>query len=205
MLNSEAMNAKLNPFSDAQSVSLPYTAQVPKSLLSKDVKVERNIFTSINDNHTTILYDPLIKKGIVRFEVYSIRSLDKIGIADDSVRYERKEDPEARGFDKIVRYDCPGWIQHSGDFIEGNAKFRTEDSVALELNMDSRPRTLTFFVNDEEQPNYVTNIPAAVRAFMMFKDESFKVLKFESLPAPTAQHAAGSRFWEFGKYWKKDK
>ncbi|KAA6377677.1 MAG: hypothetical protein EZS28_026796 [Streblomastix strix] len=155
--------------------------------------------------------DPQYLQAISQQQAYQQQKIlvssvhSKVGIADESVRYERKEDPEARGFDKIVRYDCPGWIQHTGDFIEGNTRFRTEDSVALELNMDSSPRTLTFFVNDVEQPNFVINIPSAVRAFMLFKNESFKVLKFEALSAPTALHAAGSRFWEFGKYWKKDK
>ncbi|KAA6308514.1 MAG: hypothetical protein EZS28_056675, partial [Streblomastix strix] len=63
--------------------------------------------------------------------------------------------------------------------------------------------TLTFFVNDEEQPNYATNIPAAVRAFLFKKAEAFKVLKFEALSAPTAKHGAGSRAWEYGTEWEK--
>ncbi|KAA6368353.1 MAG: hypothetical protein EZS28_036119, partial [Streblomastix strix] len=74
------------------------------------------------------------------------------------------------------------------------------------LNMDSSPRTLTFFKNDVEQPDYVTNIPAAVRffAFLWEKGTAFKVLKFDALSAPTAKHGAGSRAWEYGTEWQKD-
>ncbi|KAA6385487.1 MAG: hypothetical protein EZS28_018984 [Streblomastix strix] len=67
--------------------------------------------------------------------------------------------------------------------------------------MDSTPRTLTFFKNDEEQMNYVSNIPAAVRAFLSREGESFQVLKFEALSEPTAKHGAGSRVWEYGTEW----
>ncbi|KAA6383862.1 MAG: hypothetical protein EZS28_020610 [Streblomastix strix] len=71
--------------------------------------------------------------------------------------------------------------------------------------MDSNPRKLTFFVNDEEQMNYVSDIPAAVRAFLYAKGDSFKVLKFESLSAPVAVNGAGSRAWKYGTIWKQDK
>ncbi|KAA6379424.1 MAG: hypothetical protein EZS28_025047 [Streblomastix strix] len=205
MLNSEAMNAKLNPFSDAQSHSIPYAAQIPKSLLFKDVKVKEDTFTLNNDNQTTILFDPSVNKGIVKFVVQNLHSLSEIGITDETVRYGRKERPEDREWDKIVEYHQDGDIGHIGSYIKGNAEFyKTTDRVTLELNMDSSPRTLTFFVNDEEQPNYVTNIPAAVRAYLWFKGNSFQVLKFEALSAPTAKHGAGSRAWEYGTEWEKD-
>ncbi|KAA6383315.1 MAG: hypothetical protein EZS28_021157, partial [Streblomastix strix] len=144
----------------------------------------------------------VIKKGVMRFEVKSIEDLRRIGIADETVKYGRNEKPEARGWGKIVAYDYnAGRIGHIGDYIEGNAKFRDGDRVALELNMDSTPRTLTFFVNDEEQMNYVSNIPAA--ANIHIKDDVFKVLKFEALSEPTAKHGAGSCVWEYGTEWMK--
>ncbi|KAA6369285.1 MAG: hypothetical protein EZS28_035189 [Streblomastix strix] len=186
-----------------QQPTIPYAAQIPKSLLFKDVKVKEDTFTSISDNKTTILFDPLVNKGFVKFVVQNLHYLQAVGIADETVKYERKEDPYARGKEKIVTQYNSGMIGHNGDWIEGNAEFfKTGDCVTLELNMDSSPRTLTFFVNDEEQPNYATNIPAAVRAVLWCKDNAFKVTKFEALSAPTAKHGAGSRAWEYGTKWK---
>ncbi|KAA6384855.1 MAG: hypothetical protein EZS28_019618 [Streblomastix strix] len=196
MLNSEAMNAKLDPFSGP----IPHKSLVPSE---EDTKVDGETFTLNNYNYTTILFDPVVKKGIVKFVVQSIYNLSEVGIADETVKYGRKERSEARGKEKIVTYFAFGSIGHIGELIEGNAKFDTGDRVALELNMDSSPRTLTFFVNDEEQPNYATNIPAAVRAFLWYKDTAFKVMKFEALSAPTAKHGAGSRAWEYGTKWEK--
>ncbi|KAA6376367.1 MAG: hypothetical protein EZS28_028107 [Streblomastix strix] len=208
MLNSEAMNAQLDPFSDAQSDSIPYAAQIPKSLLFKDVKVKEDTFTLSNNNDSTILFDPVVKKGIVKFQTLSLHWFRAVGIADETVKYERKEFPDARGKEKIVTYYSIGEIRHIGDYIKGNAEFyETGDCVTLELNMDSNPRTLTFFVNDEEQPDYVTNIPAAVRFFaaLWLKYTAFKVIKIEALSKPTAKHGAGSRAWKYGTEWKKDK
>ncbi|KAA6373568.1 MAG: hypothetical protein EZS28_030906, partial [Streblomastix strix] len=180
---------------------IPHIAQVPSD---EDTKVDGETYTSINRNHSTILFDPLIKKGVMRFEVLSVRSVDVVGIADETVKYGRNENPDARGWGKIVAYDYyQGRICHIGDWIEGNAEFRTGARVALELNMDSTPRTLTFFVNDVEQMNYVSNIPAAVRANLHVKDDAFKVLKFEALSEPTAKHGAGSRVWKYGTKWKQ--
>ncbi|KAA6359855.1 MAG: hypothetical protein EZS28_044619 [Streblomastix strix] len=95
-------------------------------------------------------------------------------------------------------------MSHLGDRIE-NDEFSSGDRVAMELDMNSMPRTLTFFVNDVEQKNYVTNIPAAVRFFaLLYKQGTqFKVLKFETLSIPTAKHLKGSRAWKWGTEWEK--
>ncbi|KAA6366721.1 MAG: hypothetical protein EZS28_037752, partial [Streblomastix strix] len=182
----------------------PYTAQIPKGLLQKDVKVKEDTFTLNNRNHSTILFDPLIKNGVFRFEVLNIQDLYAVGIADESVKYGRGEGPDKRGYYKIIEYDDLGWIQHIGETIRGNAEIKNNgDRITLELNMDSNPRTLTFFVNDVEQPNFVINIPSAIRACIISENASFKVLKFEALSAPVAVNGAGSHSWEWGKEWKK--
>ncbi|KAA6358550.1 MAG: hypothetical protein EZS28_045924 [Streblomastix strix] len=71
--------------------------------------------------------------------------------------------------------------------------------------MESNPRSLTFFNDDKEQPNFVINIPKAVRiwCFIWRQGASFKITKFEFLSTPTARHGKGSRAWEYGKEWKR--
>ncbi|KAA6356216.1 MAG: hypothetical protein EZS28_048257, partial [Streblomastix strix] len=134
ILYSEARNEQLDPFSDAQSRPIPHNALVPSK---EDTKVDGETFTMNNSNFSTILFDPLVNKGIVKFDVQSIRRLDAVGIADETVKYERNEYPGARallGQEKIVQYDWNGKIAHIGDFIEGNAEFfKTGDCVALEV------------------------------------------------------------------------
>ncbi|KAA6368425.1 MAG: hypothetical protein EZS28_036047 [Streblomastix strix] len=146
-----------------------------------DVETTEDSITNTSLNVSTILFDPAFTTGIHRLELLNIKALWGVGIADESVIYNQNESPAARGQDKIVYYkwEC--------------------------LNMDSDPRTLTFFVNGEEQKYFVSNVPDSVRfwAYILDKGASFKILKFESLSSPKAQHEE-SRALKWGKEWIKD-
>ncbi|KAA6374359.1 MAG: hypothetical protein EZS28_030115 [Streblomastix strix] len=98
-----------------------------------------------------------------------------------------------------------GWFKHFGNWVKKNYKpFKNTDRVTLELNMDSNPRTLSFFVNDEEQKLYVVNVPPAVRfwVFLCGKFESFKIVKFESVSSPVATNGFLSRKCKWGNRWE---
>ncbi|KAA6376193.1 MAG: putative NEK protein kinase [Streblomastix strix] len=178
-----------------------------ESVVLQDVEVSGDTYTNKNGNYCTLLYNPVINKGIVKIEILGVKYLTDFGIADESVRYGRNESPYARGFTQIVYYGCgEGWIRHIGDCTWGNSGFSVDGSrIGMELNMESNPRTLTFFKNDKEQPNFVINIPKAVRiwCYIGLKGASFKIPKFEFLSTPTARHGEGSHAWEYGKEWKK--
>ncbi|KAA6363536.1 MAG: hypothetical protein EZS28_040937, partial [Streblomastix strix] len=178
-----------------------------ESEVLQDMQVNGDTYkhTYENDKRCTLLYNPLINKGIVKFEVLGVKFLWAVGIADESVRYGRDEHPEIRGGDKVVGYNSGGGIAHIGDFIEGNSGFSDGCRIGMEMNMESNPRSLTFFINDKEQPNFIINIPKAVRIFCYIwqKGASFKINKFEFLSTPTARHGNGSRAWEYGKEWEK--
>ncbi|KAA6367721.1 MAG: hypothetical protein EZS28_036753 [Streblomastix strix] len=117
-----------------------YTSQVPSL---EDVQVDGDTFTHTkqNTNRATILFDPPINKGVVRFEVLSVRDLAQVGIANESVRYSRKEPSEAHGYDEVVIYNWTGGLSHLGDRIE-NDEFKSGDRVALEVFMNRN----TFFI-----------------------------------------------------------
>ncbi|KAA6361065.1 MAG: hypothetical protein EZS28_043408 [Streblomastix strix] len=70
--------------------------------------------------------------------------------------------------------------------------------------MESDPRTLTFFVNDIEQRQYITHIPTAVRfwSYIFRKGSQFKILRFDRLASPKAKHESGSHGWKWGSRWK---
>ncbi|KAA6393985.1 MAG: hypothetical protein EZS28_010485 [Streblomastix strix] len=134
-------------------INIDYFHQVP---CLDDVSVNGDIFTNIsNVNVSSILFDPIIDKGIVMIEILNLKKIRAIGIADKS------------------------------------------------LNMEHDPHSLTFFVNDIEQPHYVVGIPPEVRIwiFLQHLGESFKILKYQKLLNPIAQHGPGSQMWEWGKNW----
>ncbi|KAA6375031.1 MAG: hypothetical protein EZS28_029441, partial [Streblomastix strix] len=112
------------------SVQVRHTQQIPSI---EDVKVDGEIFTHTkeNDNKTTILFDPVIRTGIVRFEVLGINKLTKVGIADESVHYDRDEDSDARGWEKTVEYHRNLGLRHIGTFIP-TKEYHDGDRVAME-------------------------------------------------------------------------
>ncbi|KAA6398234.1 MAG: hypothetical protein EZS28_006241 [Streblomastix strix] len=126
------------------------------------VQIDGELYKNKLYQSTVVLFDSVIRKGIVKFKVDDDNHLHGIGIADESIRYSQDEEPFARGEDKVLEYRSFGSIKHIGESIDGNRNFYGYPTT-LELNMDTDPRTLTFFVQDEEQPNFVYNIPAAVR------------------------------------------
>ncbi|KAA6358856.1 MAG: hypothetical protein EZS28_045617, partial [Streblomastix strix] len=130
----------------------------------KDVEVSGDTYTHTkeNRNNCTIVLDTIINKGIVKLEILIIKDIECIGIAEGSV----------------------GAIRHKGGFIGGKSKLRNGSRIGMEINIDSNPNTLTFFVNNEEQKNFVTNIPNIVRIFPIMKK--------------------GSRALEYGKLWGND-
>jgi hypothetical protein len=44
----------------------------------------------------------------------------------------------------------------------GNEKFKDGSTVMLEADLDATPRTLRFFVDDHEQPVFITHIPQSI-------------------------------------------
>ncbi|KAA6353684.1 MAG: hypothetical protein EZS28_050789, partial [Streblomastix strix] len=75
-----------------------------ESEVLQDVEVSGDTYTNKTGKACTLLYNPLINKGIVKIEVLNVQNLYTVGIADESVRYGRYEVPEARGWGKIRTY-----------------------------------------------------------------------------------------------------
>ncbi|KAA6379208.1 MAG: putative G2-specific protein kinase nim-1, partial [Streblomastix strix] len=194
---------------DSQSVSplsFGSLALIPLNPSTEDVEIEQNTFihTDENENRSVVLFDPVISKGIYKIKIHNVIDLDGVGIADQSVQYKRNESP-TKYENKIVNFDSNGQIKHQKDKIGGNTNFLLDNkSVSMEINMDSSPRMLTFFVDDKEQPNFVVNIPNSVRfwACIYRINAQFKVIGFEKLSSPSAKHGPGSHGFEFGKKWK---
>ncbi|KAA6375416.1 MAG: putative G2-specific protein kinase nim-1 [Streblomastix strix] len=184
-------------------ISVEYTPLNPST---EDVQISGDTFTHTNNNanSATILFDPVISSGVARIEFLNINKLESAGIADESVHYNRNNVPLKKF--KTVMYWRHGILKYEGEEIVGNSSFFDNHLVTLELNMDSNPHSLNFFVDDKQQPNYVVNIPNSVRFYAYFyqQQSQFKVLKFERLSQPTSKRIEGCRALEWGKLWRKE-
>ncbi|KAA6360508.1 MAG: hypothetical protein EZS28_043965 [Streblomastix strix] len=63
------------------------------------VTIDGDTFTHTEDNvdPSAIIFDPLITSGITIFEVLDVKDLFGLGIADESLRFERGDYPQTKG------------------------------------------------------------------------------------------------------------
>ncbi|KAA6352956.1 MAG: hypothetical protein EZS28_051517, partial [Streblomastix strix] len=85
----------------------------------------------------------------------------------------------------------------------GNSPFQCGQRVSVEVDMNQR--RAYFFVDGEEQKNFVFNIPQEIRfyAFIQESNSSFEVTKFEMIEKSSVRGVLGSKGWEWGKKWKQ--
>ncbi|KAA6386092.1 MAG: hypothetical protein EZS28_018381 [Streblomastix strix] len=158
---------------------------------------------------STVAFNPAITSGIVRFGGFfkdHSRNNFIIGIADSSAVFGSNERPwEGENIKKTVRYFKDGDLSHIGDWIEGNSRIELNKTVAMKVNMNIRPRTLTFFYDNQEQPLSVTDIPSSIRFYICLytANSSFTITEFESVQYSSAKGGIkGQRIFEWGKEWK---
>ncbi|KAA6377744.1 MAG: hypothetical protein EZS28_026729 [Streblomastix strix] len=164
--------------------------------------------TKGNNNASTVVFDPIISEGIAYFEGVFHNHLwfyFDIGITEPSVQYRQNEGPQRYG-NQLIRYcSGKGQIGHIyGYEISGNEVFKDEQHIGVEVNMTTTPRTVHFFVNDVEQPVFVSGIPDKIRFFahIWYDYSSFELLKFEKYHTrPKSKGLPNSLALEWGKIW----
>ncbi|KAA6363954.1 MAG: hypothetical protein EZS28_040519, partial [Streblomastix strix] len=200
--NTKPKQALIQVTSSAQAISV--NLEVPSGMNGHK---EQNRFNHDNtEAFCTISTDPIISEGIVYYEsVFENHdgNVFGIGIADHSVAFKPNKWPSEDGNKgKTVNYQNYGELFHIS-WGPDNQGFRSGQIIGLEVNMISRPRRLTFFVDDIEQKYYVVNIPEAIRFWSLIYEpnSSFTVTRFERRSSSSAHGVTGSRSLEWGKYW----
>ncbi|KAA6381210.1 MAG: hypothetical protein EZS28_023263, partial [Streblomastix strix] len=139
---------------------------------------------SDKNDYCTIAIDPVIKDGIVRFEVVfeNTGGLKILGIADASCSFAVGNGPSDDGNDKkTVRYwGSDGDLDHITNDTKGNRSFEDGQRISAIVDMTSNPRKVVFYVDDIEQPNFVIGIPSEIRIWVL----------------------VGSKALQWGKSWK---
>ncbi|KAA6359483.1 MAG: hypothetical protein EZS28_044990, partial [Streblomastix strix] len=152
--------------------------------------------TSENNIDSTVLVDPVINSGITYFEVI-FRDHEggqfRMGVADAKLSFGAGEAPQ--------EYGSIGDLLHIGTTTKGNTKYLCGQRVGVEVDMKSTPRTVTFFVDDIEQPNRIVGVPAAIRffAFISISNSSFEIKRLKRRFQSSARGVKGTRSLEWGK------
>ncbi|KAA6394240.1 MAG: hypothetical protein EZS28_010231 [Streblomastix strix] len=150
-----------------------------------DIEVNGQTFTNTNGNFSTILFNPPISSGIVRMELINCKGLESFGIADKLVHYDRNEQNLSKCNEVIMEGGTSYNLSKQAKFNMPMIELAIQNSLKMAVNMDNNPRTLTFFVGNEEIIHYITNIPDSIRfweihsKFLSLKDLANHLLNME--------------------------
>ncbi|KAA6384041.1 MAG: putative NEK protein kinase, partial [Streblomastix strix] len=177
------------------------------------VQQNENKFIHTKDNEyiSIIAFNPVISKGVVKFEGYFESNEGKnfaIGIADASAVFEPNQAPaQGKNLSKTLSYWKEGSLHYLNAGVFGNSKIEENQLIALEINMSSNPRTLHFFINGQEQPLSVSDIPSNIRFLVGLENPgiSFTLTRFERIQSSSARGVEGSKVLKWGYNWGNDK
>ncbi|KAA6401590.1 MAG: hypothetical protein EZS28_002884 [Streblomastix strix] len=186
---------------DKQSDQFAYataTANTPIFILPPRIAgfVEGNKFIHTNDTdkYCTVAVDPVVQDGYVRFDVVFDRNGRFgfcMGIASAQCTFSANNGPWEAGNDsKTIRFWNCGKLEHLTNGLSGNTEFRDNQRVSAEVDMVSNPHKVAFYVNNEEQPNFVIGIPAAIRFWVraIYVAASTARLHFSKCPDYLVSH-----------------
>ncbi|KAA6362483.1 MAG: hypothetical protein EZS28_041991 [Streblomastix strix] len=98
-------------------------------------------------------------------------------------------------------FQYAGKLFHNGKYTAGNQEIKDNDSVALEVNLNSTPRTVHLFINNVQQPIFISGVPESVQFFFFIYQigNSVTVLSLKRLTATSVQNIPGSKQikWEW--------
>ncbi|KAA6399484.1 MAG: hypothetical protein EZS28_004989 [Streblomastix strix] len=183
----------------------------PFFILPKKVagKTDKNKFVHTDDNekYCTIAIDPVITEGVVRLEVVYEKNAgygQSIGIADASIQFSAHMGPWDQGNqDRTVRFWNYGKVEHITNGLKGNSDYKDNQRVAVEVDMRTEPRRGYLFIDNVEQPCYITGIPDAIRFWSCIcaPSSTFTITKFLNLNSSSARGIKGQRALQWGQSW----
>ncbi|KAA6397289.1 MAG: hypothetical protein EZS28_007186 [Streblomastix strix] len=194
-------------------ITPPVDPNAPGPIIPSEVdcykKESKIIHTSLNSNICVVAYNPVLTSGVINFEgiFENTSNFCMIGIADSTVVFEPNVHPGQYKGKTLTYASSNGFLQHlSFPGLMGNCEFANKQRISCEVDMNSKPRRVHFFVDDIEQRNSVINIPPAIRFMICIYNPSstFTLTKFDRLQHTSAHGVNRSKTMEWGKLWDND-
>ncbi|KAA6360465.1 MAG: hypothetical protein EZS28_044008 [Streblomastix strix] len=77
----------------------------------------------------------------------------------------------------------------------GNKRMKDKDVIEIEVNLKAQPRTAHLFINEKQQPIFISNIPEEVQFFFFVanKNDSVTVISLKTMNEPTITNISGAK------------
>ncbi|KAA6398478.1 MAG: hypothetical protein EZS28_006003 [Streblomastix strix] len=157
--------------------------------------------TKKQNNWNTISLTQILDNGItsleVEFNTVQCDGNEAIGIVRNSfsipTRAHWQNSPQKKHIAVFSGINWGGYIYYKGYQTPGNIGFGSNQIVKLEYN--SEKGTLTYFLDNVQQPVYITGIKDKVRfvIYMYYSESTCTIRSFKKLTYPTAVTMIGEK------------
>ncbi|KAA6400315.1 MAG: hypothetical protein EZS28_004161 [Streblomastix strix] len=164
---------------------------VPDGSYTKDGELT---FTLTAQEYKTFPVSPVVTQGIYKCEL----KVNKLGNFNFGVMKSGLVIPFGMNgnqypyFKDCMFFHSNGSLYQNHKTPAGNQQIKEGDVAAIEVNL-AEPKTAHLFINDVQQPVYMSGIPDKVQFFfnINFPGESVTVLSLRKLNVPNAKNISG--------------
>ncbi|KAA6380355.1 MAG: hypothetical protein EZS28_024118, partial [Streblomastix strix] len=155
-------------------------------------------YTSTSVQYKVFPIKPVITQGITKCEFkgnFSTGS-DWVGVMKSGLVVPFGSHANTQPYAKDCMLFCYGGMyQNSKPTMAGNKSIKADDLVAIEVNMNTRPRTAHLFINNVQQPGYISGLPEKVQYYFQLYSSGFPatVQSLKRLSAPTVKNVSGGK------------
>ncbi|KAA6374744.1 MAG: hypothetical protein EZS28_029728 [Streblomastix strix] len=157
-----------------------------------------NNLHSVNPNKIhNLRIMPIQQQGVYKYEI----KINKIqwfifGVKKSGLVIPNEEYPGRLSYAKdsmIFHYN--GCVCQNGNYTPENQQMKTDDTVAIEVNMNSNPRTAILFINNKQQPVFVSGLPESVQFYFTIfrKYDSVTAISLKQLTSHTPTTIQGAK------------
>ncbi|KAA6403972.1 MAG: hypothetical protein EZS28_000498 [Streblomastix strix] len=187
--------------SQSQNNSNSITVEIPLSISSIPgtftMKDNEFTYTSTANGYKTFTNNTVITKEVYKYEIkinkiqWFIFGVKKSGLVIPNEEYPGKQ-PYAKD---NMHFHCNGIVYQNGNGTYGNQQMKTDDTVAIEVNMNSNPRTAILFINNKQQPVFVSGLPESVQFYfsIYYNQDSVTAISLKQLTSLTPTGIQGAK------------
>ncbi|KAA6396206.1 MAG: hypothetical protein EZS28_008267 [Streblomastix strix] len=194
-LNKPKQDSKSQNNANSLTGEIPLSiSSIPGTFIKED---DEFTYTSTADEYKTFTVNSIITKGVTKYEIKLDRikqfifGMMKSGLIIPNGKYANEL---SYAKDSMIFRYC-GRVFQNRNGTSGNQQMKTDDTVAIEVNMNSNLRTAILFINNKQQPVFVSGLPESVQFYftIFHKEDSVTAISLKQLKSPTSTGILGAK------------
>ncbi|KAA6393860.1 MAG: hypothetical protein EZS28_010611 [Streblomastix strix] len=178
-----------------QSGDVAISINVPSGSYTK--KDGELTYTSTQVQYKVFPINPEIDQGIYKCELKGSFNPGNgwIGVIKSGLVVPFGQSNHIKPYAKDSMIFCNGSIYQNAKANAGNQATNTNDVQAIEININSTPRTTHLFLSDIQQPVYISGLPESVQYYFLLytTGQPATVLSLKRLTSPTVANISNAK------------